>query len=388
MKRKMRVLKATIVLILTLVMLSPLRSQNTLGQNENNMLRFGVPFLLIAPDARGSAMGDAGVSSEPDVYSMYYNPAKYAFAPGETGIGISYTPWLKNTATDIYFASAHYFRHFGNGQTFATSLRYLKIGNVPFTDDNGASLGTYNPNEFAIDVAYARKLSDNLSMAIAWRYIRSDLSQGQFLGGVQSKAGNSIAADIALYWKKKIYFSKLDGTFALGVNVSNIGAKISYGDNNDEFLPTNLRFGPSLTLELDHYNRISFLIDVNKLLIPTPPEYDQEGNIIRGKNPNVSVVPGIFQSFWDAPGGFGEELSEFTLGFGTEYWYHDQFTIRVGYFHESARKGNRKFFTTGVGVRFNDFGMDLSYLLPFEKDHPLANTLRFSLLWNMGTWSN
>ncbi len=359
---------------------------NPLGQNVVNVISTGVPFLMIAPDARAGAMGDAGVASSPDVYSMHWNPAKYAFIENDMGVGISYSPWLKNLIPDINLYSLNFYKRIDDEQTFATSLMYFSLGNVNFTDNHGIETGIFNPNEFSFDVAYARKLSENFSASIAIRFIYSDLTQGQIVSGVETKAGTSIAADLALYWYKDIMLGRTNGKFAFGVNISNIGSKISYSSAaNKEFLPTNLRFGPSLMLELDRYNTITFMIDFNKLLVPSPPIYDEiTGEIIKGKDPNVSVPKGIFQSFFDAPGGFSEELKEFQLSFGAEYWYDKQFALRAGYFYENALKGNRKFFTVGAGLKYNVFGLDFSYLIPTQQQHPLENTLRFSLLFDFG----
>jgi len=371
-------------------------SQNTkLGQKATlNTITTAVPFLMIAPDARSGAMGDAGVSSSPDVYSMHWNPAKYAFTEKEMGFGISYSPWLKALVPDINLAYVSFFKRLDPDQTIAASLLYFSLGDINFTNDIGDGIGTYHPNEFSLDFAYSRKLSENFSASVAARFIFSDLTQGQNVGGVNTHAGISYAADVSFYWRKEVSFTNTSGLLAFGTNISNIGSKISYGEGRKDFIPTNLRIGPSLTLDLDEYNSIAFMIDVNKLLVPTPPIYkvDDLGNpvygadglqmIESGKNPDVSVIRGIFQSFGDAPGGFGEEIREFSIGTGIEYWYDKQFALRAGYFNESKTKGNRKFFTLGAGIKYNVFGLDVSYLIPLEQKHPLENTLRFSLLFD------
>ena len=375
-------------------------AQNTgewLGQDPINTITTAVPFLMIAPDARSSAMGDAGVSSTPDVNSMHWNPAKYAFIEKDMGFSVSYSPWLRKLVNDINLAYLGFYKRIDDRQTVAATLLYFSLGDITFTDEMGNSLGTYRPNEFSIDGTYSRKLSTNLSGAVAARFIYSNLTQGQFVQGHETHAGTSIAADVSVYWQKEITMAKLDGLFAWGINISNIGAKISYSDNIiKDFIPTNLRIGPSLTLDLDEYNTISFMVDVNKLLVPTPPVYkvnDSTGQqevdpstgkpiILKGKNPEVSVVTGMIQSFYDAPGGFSEEMREFSFAIGAEYWYDKQFALRAGFFYEDKTKGNRKFFTVGAGLRYNVFGLDFSYLIPLEQHNPLENTLRFSLLFN------
>jgi len=375
-------------------------AQNTnewLGQESINTITTAVPFLMIAPDARSGAMGDAGVSSTPDANSMHWNPAKYAFIEKDMGFSVSYSPWLRKLVNDINLAYLGFYKRIDDRQAVAATLLYFSLGDITFTDEMGNSLGTYRPNEFSIDGTYSRKLSNNLSGAVAARFIYSNLTQGQFVQGHETHAGTSIAADVSVYWQKEITMAKLDGLFAWGINISNIGAKISYTDNAiKDFIPTNLRLGPSLTLDIDEYNTISFMVDVNKLLVPTPPIYevnDSTGQqvvdpstgkpiILKGKDPDVSVVTGMVQSFYDAPGGFSEEMREFSFAVGAEYWYDKQFAIRAGFFYEDKTKGNRKFFTVGAGLRYNVFGLDFSYLIPLEQHNPLENTLRFSLLFN------
>ena len=380
-------IKSTLLAVLTFCMLSAY-AQNTdewIGQQATiNTITTGVPFLMIAPDARAGAMGDAGVSSSPDAFSMHWNPAKYAFIEQDMGFGVSYSPWLKKLVSDINLYNVAWFKRLDDEQVIAASLVYFSLGDITFTDVNNQPLGNFKPNEFSIDFAYSRKLSEYLSASVAARFIYSDLTQGQIVAGLQTNAGTSIAADVSLYYQKPVQFKRIDGTFSWGLNISNIGSKISYSDQpgQENFLPTNLRFGPSLTLELDRYNTLAFMLDINKLLVPTPPVYDQNGNIVEGKDPNVSVVKGIFQSFFDAPGGFSEELKEFTYGIGVEYWYDNQFALRGGYFHEAEMKGNRQFFTLGVGLKYNVFGLDIAYLVPTSQQNPLENTLRFSLTFN------
>jgi hypothetical protein len=346
---------------------------NYIGQF--NPITTAVPFLGISPDARGGAMGDAGVASEPDAYSMHYNPAKYAFIKKDMGIGISYSPWLKGLTNDISLAYLSAFKRIDKTSAVALSLRYFSLGGITFTDNNGWVIGDYNPNEFAIDAAYSRLLTPTLSMSIAGRFIHSNLTQGQDVGGEATKPGNSYAADVSLFQRFPVEFDKIEGNFSWGLNISNIGTKISYDYTNDpnrkDFIPTNLKIGPSLTLNLDDYNQMSFMVDFNKLLVPTP-----------GTNDSVSTMVGMIHSFYDAPGGFKEEMKEINISAGMEYWYAQQFAIRGGFFYENKDKGDRKFFTMGAGFRYNILGIDFSYLIPLQTQNPLAHTLRFSLLIN------
>ncbi|HPG34371.1 MAG TPA: type IX secretion system outer membrane channel protein PorV, partial [Lentimicrobium sp.] len=353
-----------------------------------------VPFLQIGPDARAGGMGEAGVSSAPDANSMHWNPAKYTYLESDMGFSMSYSPWLRSLVSDINLAYLTGYKKLSDDQVIAGSLLYFSLGDITFTDIQGELIGNYRPNEFALSGAYSRKLTKNLSGAISARYIHSNLTQGQSVGGASTKPGNSIAADIAVYSQHELELKNMEGFFAWGVNISNIGSKISYSDDNTQrdFIPTNLRFGPSLTLDVDDFNRLTFMVDVNKLLIPTPPVYlldEETGNpvlddnnnpvIFKGKDPDVSVPVGMFQSFYDAPGGFSEEMRELAFAVGVEYWYDKQFAIRGGYFYEDKTKGNRKFFTLGAGLRYNVFGLDFSYLIPTDQRNPLENTLRFTL---------
>ncbi len=365
-----------------------------LGQRQVNTITTAVPFLLIAPDARGGALGDAGVSSSPDINSMHWNPAKYAFMEQDMGFAVSYTPWLRTLVPDINLGYLTGYRRLDPLQTIAFSLKYFTLGDVNFTDDVGNYMGTVRPNEFSFDVAYARLLGDNLSGAIAARFIYSDLTQGQMAGGMETQAGVSLAADVAAYYQRELTWDT-PTKFAAGVNISNMGNKISYTDEiNADFIPINLRIGPSLTFELDDFNEISVMVDFNKLLVPTPPIFarDENGQLIptddgweiaEGRDPNRSVVAGMLGSFSDAPGGFREELNEFTISTGVEYWYDRQFALRAGYFHEHESKGNRKYFTLGVGLKYNVFGLDFAYLVPVAQRSPLENVLRFSLSFDL-----
>jgi hypothetical protein len=368
-----------------------------LGQKGGRVITTAVPFLMIAPDARSGAMGDAGVASTPDASSMHWNPAKYAFIEKDMGISVSYSPWLRELVNDINLAYVSGYKKIDKMSAIGASLLYFSLGDITFTDVVGNSLGNYRPSEFAFDLTYSRKLSDVFSAAIAARYINSNLTQGQSTsGGQETHAGQSVAADVAFYFQKPVRFDRnLKGTLAFGANISNLGAKISYTETTErDFIPANLRLGTALTLNIDDFNKLSILLDFNKLLVPTPPIYDIDtlGNplygpdgkkiILSGKDPNVGIVSGLFQSFSDAPGGFEEELREFTYSIGAEYWYDNQFAIRAGYFHESMYKGNRQYFTLGAGLKYNVFGLDFAYLIPTEQRNPLQNTLRFTLTFD------
>lgn len=373
-------------------------NSNDLGQNNINTITTAVPFLLISPDARSGGMGETGVASTPDANSIHWNPAKYIFTDRDFGFAVSYSPWLRALVNDINLAYLSGYWKINQNNAVGASLRFFSLGNITFTNENGDNIGQYRPSEFAIDVSYSRKLSDNISMAVSGRYINSNLTLGQTVGNRNTHAGQSGAADVGFYYQLPIEFKNIDSKFAVGVNISNIGAKISYTQNVEkDFLPANLKFGVGYTLNFDKYNSLSAFLDINKLLVPTPPiyerdssgrnVYDNEGNpvILSGKNPNVGIVTGMINSFYDAPDGFSEEIKEYSIAIGLEYWYDKQFSVRAGYFNESEMKGNRKFFTLGAGIRYSVFGLDFAYLIPTIQHHPLENTLRFTLLFDFNT---
>ena len=366
-----------------------------------NVITTAVPFLSIAPDARGGAMGDCGVASEADVYSMHYNPAKYVYLPNKMSVGLGYSPWLRNLVSDMNLAYLAFGYKFNDRSALGATLRYFSAGEINFRDENNYDLGTYNPNEWAIDVAYSRMLGDYLSAAVSGRFVYSDLTQGQ---GDYAGVGWSVAADVAVYYKRPVeWFSDIDADIAWGAAITNIGSKVSYNSSSDrrDFIPTNLRVGGSLKLELDEYNSLAFNVDLNKLMVPTPPIYEPDGTM-HGKENNVGVVSGMIQSFYDAPGGsinqdgvwtststgvFAEELSEITEGVGIEYWYNNIFAVRGGFFNEMPRKGNRRYVTLGAALSYSVFNLDISYLIPVSDKagtNPLENTLRFNLTYNMG----
>lgn len=381
--------------------------QGHTGQSlEYNVISTAVPFLIIAPDARSAGLGDCGVSTSPDVYSMHWNAAKYAFIEEDFSVGLAYSPWLRKLIPDMNIAYLALSKRVSPRSTVAMSLRYFSLGEVNFTDEQGVSLGTYKPNEWLVDAAYSRKLGEYISAAISARFIYSNLTQGVSDG---SKPAISVAADLGVYYQRPVeWFNGMDATFSWGVAITNIGAKMNYNKNNikKDFIPTNLRIGPSLKMNFDDYNSLAISLDFNKLLVPTPPIYlknaagtqdslDDGGHkiIYAGKDDDVSMVQGMFQSFYDAPDGFSEELKEITIGVGAEYWYEKIFSLRAGFFHEAKMKGNRRYLTFGAGLRYNVFGLDVSYLVPVNNSstsgtNPLEGTLRFNLLVNLDKWSN
>ena len=366
-----------------------------IGRDNLNTITTAVPFLLISPDSRAGGMGDVGVATSPDANSLHWNPAKFAFVEDEVGFAVSYVPWLRALVPDINLSYLAGYKKLNKNEAIAMELRYFTLGDITFTDVIGNNLGQYKPSEFALGSAYSRKLSDQFSLAISGRYIYSNLTGGQSAGGITTNAGQSIAADVAGYFRKDIRIAKKDMELAIGANVSNIGNKVRYTETSTrDFIPINLRLGTALNADLDEYNKISFAFDINKLLVPTPPIYNDsiDGQIDFGQDPNVSVVSGIFQSFGDAPGGFSEEMREINFSIGTEYWYDDQFAVRAGYFNEHNTKGGRKFFTFGSGVKYNVFALDFSYLINASRaingNNPLANTMRFTLIFDFGAMEN
>jgi hypothetical protein len=385
-----RLFISTLIFVLAGAMVSKAQTYGQLlGQEDDiNTITTAVPFLMIAPDSRAGAMGDAGVASTPDANSQHWNPAKYAFIEDKIGVSMSYSPWLRALVNDIDLSYLSGYYRLDKMQTISMSLRYFSLGQIQFTSRTGEPMGSAKPNEFAIDAAYSRLFSDNWSGSVALRYINSNLTEGQFVGSMETQVGQSVAADIAVYHQREVSLGERDALFAFGANISNIGAKISYSETLErDFIPINMRIGAALTTELDEYNKISVMADFNKLLVPTPPIYGFDSTtaeyyIAKGKDPERSVVGGMLGSFSDAPGGFEEEIREITSSIGLEYWYDDQFAIRGGYFYEHETKGNRKYFTLGVGFKYNVFGLDFSYLIPVEQRNPMENTLRFSLLFD------
>lgn len=361
-----------------------------------NAIQTAVPFLTIAPDSRAGAMGDGGVASTADVNSQHWNIGKYAFIDSKGGFAISYTPWLRNLIPDINLAYLTGFFRVDEQQVISTSLRYFSLGNITFTNIDGSFAGQYNPNEFAIDAGYSRLFTDNFSGGIAFRFIRSDLTSGQATSdGQETRAGISFAADLGFYYQNQVDVGSSDGEWAAGIALTNMGTPISYSVDADKTpIPTNMRLGGRFTYNIDEYNSITAIADLNKLMVPTPPDMEEDSLtgelvVVRGKEKPGSAVLGMVQSFYDAPGVLKsngdysvlqEEINEIAYSFGLEYWYRKQFAIRTGYFHEHASKGNRKYFTVGVGLKLNVFALDFAYLVPTNgQNSPLANTLRFTL---------
>ncbi len=380
------------------------KSTSYIGQDldKSNIILTAVPFLTIPVDSRAGGMGDAGVATTPDINSQYHNPAKYVFSKKAFGASISYAPWLRQLVNDISLMYlAGYFK-LDDHQVLSGGLRYFSLGNITFTDINAQTIGDYKPNEFAISLGYSRIMADNLSAAVVLRYINSNLTQGQYVENIPTHPGRSVASDIAVYYHKDIEIQKKDAIVTAGMNISNIGAKISYSETGEkEFLPTMLRLGSALQVELDQYNKIEGTVELHKLLVPTPPYRDPNtGEILYGMDPNVSVPVGMIHSFYDAPGVqldpenpddrsvFKEEIREINYLLGVEYWYADQVAFRFGYFHEHPTKGNRQYFTLGLGLKLNVFGLDFSYLIPTTQNHPLAKTLKFTLLFDFEALAN
>jgi len=375
MKNKALIISIVVFLFTSFV---PLTAQE---EDAYNVIQTVVPFLTIAPDSRAGALGDAGVATSPDLYSMHWNPAKYAFIDGNGGFGMSYSPWLRALVPDINLAYLTGYYRIDSKQVIATSLMYSSLGEIQFTDDYGNYQRDYNPNEFSVDLAYSRLFSKHWSGGVALRFIYSNITGGMLVGTTETKAGIAFAADASAYYTTDLELGEKDGKISAGINFSNIGSKMSYTTDVDpDFIPMNMRLGTTFSVNLDKYNVLGISFDLNKLLVPTPPVYDIDGTtILDGKDPNVSTAVAIFQSFYDAPGGFSEEMKEFTQSIGVEYWYNQQFAIRAGYFNESEMKGNKKYFTVGAGFRMSVFSLDFSYLMPFTQNNPLARTLRFSL---------
>ncbi len=360
-------------------------SQNL--SKEYNVITTAVPFMTITPDSHAGGMGDVGVATSSDVWSQSWNASKYALSEKDMSAGISYTPWLENMGIkDINLIYAAGYKKIKQTEAVGASLRYFSLGEIPAYDDNGNPANyTISPKEYAFDVSYSRYLSDFFVMGMTGRFIYSNLTGDT---DPDYKPGKSVAADISGTFFKDLANNSL---LTLGFNVSNLGSKIAYSSSQKDFIPTNLKIGAGYKMDIDNYNKIGFYLDINKLLVPTPPkkmyETDSAGNqvevIFGNDNEDLSPVAGMFQSFIDAPGGFKEEMKEFIVSGGIEYWYNQQFAIRAGYFHEAETKGDRKFFTAGAGLRLNVFGLDFSYLIPVNgTNSPIANTFRFSLTFD------
>ena len=350
-----------------------------------NPVNTSVTSQTIAPDARSAGMGDVGVATDPDVVSQYWNPAKYPFTISRAGVALNYTPWLRQLVNDMDLAYLAGYYRIGDYSAVSASLRYFSLGEV-FLDMSDDAM-TINPYEMSVDVAYSLMLSETFSIAAAVRWIYSDLTYDYTS---DTAPGSAFAADLSCYYQNYINLGQRECQLGLGLNISNIGSKISFGgDNNSEFIPTNMRLGASLMMPIDEYNRVTIAADANKLLVPTYPKQDEGESTedyqerVQKDYYDVSSISGIFKSFGDAPGGFKEELQEIQWSVGGEYVYHDKFALRAGYHHESANKGNRKYFTVGAGFKMNVFSLDAGYVIATAKSNPLDQTLRFTLSFDM-----
>jgi hypothetical protein len=403
------------LLLMSLVLITNVQGQTIIGQDKYlNTITTAVPFLQIAPDSRAGALADMGAATSVDVNSQAYNPAKYVFSPNIFGISVSYSPWLHNLHLDDGINLAYLSGYYRPTEMDAIgfSLRYFNLGSILFTEDGIVGVD-YNPNEFAIDFTYNRKLIDELSIAMTPRFVYSNLTLGQFVDGQETKPGLAGAADISLFYEQDFKARGMENsTLRAGLNIQNLGSKMRYssGTNRREFLPANLKLGVGYEMDFDGFNKLAITGEMNKLLVPSNPlyaedsmgrpVYDEYGNrvIAAGRNPDVSVPQGLIQSFYDAPGigygrngnpsVFGEELAEIIWSIGAEYSYRDLFFFRVGYFHENKNKGNRQFLSLGAGIKYNIFNIDVSYLVSTNgMTSPLANTLRFTLSFDFASFN-
>jgi len=357
-------------------------------QDMFNPINTSVTSQAIAPDARAAGMGDVGVATEADVNSQYWNPAKYPFAISRAGVGLNYTPWLRQLVSDMDLAYLAGYYRIGDYSALSGSLRYFSLGEV-YTSASleGGDDMTITPYEMSLDVAYSLMLSENFSIAAGLRWIYSDLT---YNFSDESSPGSAFAADLSCYYQNYLNLGDRECQLGLGMNISNIGTKISFGgDDNAEFIPTNMRLGASLVIPVDEYNRFTLAADANKLLVPTYPKQMENETTedyqerVQKNYYDISSIAGMFKSFSDAPNGFKEEMQEIQWSVGAEYTYHDQFSLRAGYHHESENKGNRKYFTVGAGFKMNVFSLDAGYVIATAKSNPLDQTLRFTLTFDM-----
>lgn len=375
------------------------------GECISNTLLTAVPFLRITPDARSGAMGDAGIAFKPDANTMHFNASNLVFAEDQSGFSFTYTPWLRNlNLDDIFLLYVSGFYKLDANQAIGGGIRFFSLGDIDFTDTQGQSLGTGRPRQGEFSIAYARKLGDKLSASLTGKYIFSNLASGLQVNGVDINTASAFAADFGLNYRTKTNLGGYKGEWSYGLALTNIGSKVSYTRDNlvKDFIPANFGLGTALTLDLDQYNSLTFALDLNKLMVPTPiakktvnpdgtlidtPDYDccPQNGIADYRE--KSLFSGMLGSFGDAQGGISEELKEVSISFGAEYWYDKQFAFRGGYYYESSEKGNRRFFTVGAGIKYNVFGINLSYLIPTSViPNPLDNTLRFSLLFDFSVF--
>ncbi len=382
-------------LVLIMILAAHLQAQPVdttfLGQT-GRVITTALPFLMISPDARASGMGDIGAATKPDNHSIYWNPAKTAFLEEDFGLAVSYTPWLKKIIDDMSISYLSVYKKITREQAVGIEFKYFDLGDIMFTDQSGDDIQDFRPKEFVIGASYSRMLVENtLGIGVTARYIHSNLAGNALINNptLDSSPANAVSADVGVYYNKELLLSGVNSNIAFGAVISNIGSKITYTNDEDKmFIPTNLKIGTAFTTNLDPYNSITIGLDLNKLLVPTPPIYysdsvDSNNNpvIYKGKDPNRPLLSGIFGSFSDAPNGFKEELQEVLVSIGGEYNYNDVFAVRMGYFWENRLKGDRKFLSFGLGFTYQVFGIDLAYLVP-KNEHPLAETLRISMVFN------
>ncbi len=378
-------------------------SRSALLGQELNVITTMVPFLTISPDSRSAGMGDVGVALfNPDANSTHWNTANLAFATKQTGFSVSYAPWLRQLVDDVGFSYLSGYSKLGKNSAVSGSFRYFSLGNINFTDMDGNPTGSFNPNEFALDLGYTTRFSDAFAMGVSLRYIYSNIVGSGLRNGIDYTAGTSVAGDINMIYKNQLKVQGKRFRYNFGANIQNIGAKMTYSSREKrDFIPTNLKLGLGVNYEIDAHNEVNFYLDINKLLVPTRPFYLQNYNntgdsidigtgkpVIIGLDPNVGVVQGMAQSFYDAPGGFKEEMNEITPSFGLEYLYDKTFAVRTGVFYEAQTKGARQYLTLGMGLKFQSLTLDAAYLVPFRSRHPLQNQMRFSLLFDLAALSD
>ena len=378
---KQKSLKLALSFVIGCMVVSEVNAQDV---QPINVVTTAVPFLRISPDARAGGMGEVGIATSPDVNAPFWNLAKTPFNTSKFQVGLTYTPWLKRLGlNDVFLGSMSGYYKLDDDQALSATLRYFNLGSIQFTDNLGNVFSEGRPREWGFDVGYSRKLSDKVGLGIALRYINSNLAAGQTIDGNTYKAGSAVAGDLSFYYNGQ---NEAGNGFSAGATLTNLGSKIGYTSDatQKDFIPANLGLGVAYTKVFDEDNKITVGMDVNKLLVPTPPNVGDSAGLVNYRN--KSVVSSWFSSFGDAPGGFGEEMREFTVSTGAEYWYQDQFALRAGYFYEDKTKGNRKYFTLGAGIRYNVFGLNFSYIVPSGSgvnQNPLSNTLRFSLVFDL-----
>jgi hypothetical protein len=374
------------------------------GQDPNRrVITTAVPFLNFAPDSRHSAMGDVGVATSADAFSAHWNAGKMAFVENDMGFSLSYSPWLGRLVNDMFVSYLTGYRRIDDKSAWGIDLRYFNMGDIQLTDGRGNELGEFTPRDIAIGGTYSRKLSENFGLGISARFIHSNLSGNiSSVGGAESRPGVTVGADVGIYYNKEVYSGGSPGMFSWGATITNIGPKITYNSADDlDFIPTNLRVGMAYLISFDDLNSITFALDLNKLMVPSPPIWlrnedgslatDENNNLIldpstNSRDPNRPLLSGMFGSFTDAPGGFREEMQEVMISFGMEYSYNKLFHLRTGYFYENPNKGGRRYFTMGLGYVYKEkLAFDFSYLVPQVQNHPLAETLRVSLTYNIPT---